>query len=176
MIKISNLQDFSTHIPFCNLFLCLYCSQLSVFTLSLSSVSSGFWPVCWDPVSCSWCRHSCWCHQSAFGPQRRSKKPEPDWTEEGKTRKHKYNKLSGNYLDHENVRLMSIIILCNNLFCHCMTLYLRVNDAFCEPGLQNFSLVVHLPDTWESQPGEKKHLKKLYFNCIQWTSVKLSNI
>ena len=25
--------------------------------------------------------------------------------------------------------------------------YLGVNDTFCEPGLKNFSLVVHLPDT-----------------------------
>ena len=34
--------------------------------------------------------------------------------------------------------------------------YLGVNDALCEAGLENFSLVVHLPDTRESQSGESE--------------------
>lgn len=38
----------------------------------------------------------------------------------------------------------------------CVALYLRVNDAFCESGLDDVCLVVHLPDTRESEPGVEK--------------------
>lgn len=39
----------------------------------------------------------------------------------------------------------SAYFLCS---CVCvLLLYLGVNDTFCEPCLQNFRLVVHLPDT-----------------------------
>lgn len=49
-------------------------------------------------------------------------------------------------------------------FIQVLLLYLWVNDTFCEPSLQNFSFVVHLPDTWKSQSSKLWKITNQYCN------------
>ena len=69
----------------------------------------------------------------------------------------------------------------------CVAAYLRVNDTFCESGLHDVCVDVHLPDTGEGKPGVENrgggeinnkwdvphvvHVKVMTFHGAEWIGV-----